>query len=77
MVHARAGLFLLLVIVSVGTPEAFAEDENRVVVLSDEFETDGPVWISVSCLQISCPGMELVVWYDGSEHRHQDPHLVE
>ena len=77
MVQARAGLFVLLVIVLVATPEAFAQDENRVTVLSDELETDGPVWISISCLQISCPGMELVVWYDGSEYKHQDPHLVE
>jgi len=53
-------------------------DENSGVVLRDEaFSTSGPVWIGVSCLKVGCPGMELVVWADGIEESHEDPHLVE
>jgi len=47
-------------------------------VLKDEaFSTRGPVWIGVSCLKVGCQGMELVVWADGVEESHEDPHLVE
>jgi len=77
MVKAWAGLFSLLMVMSIASPGAFAQDDERLAILSDEFETDGPVWISAACLEVSCSGMELVLWYDGSEYRHQDSHMVE
>jgi hypothetical protein len=53
-------------------------DEDSKIVLNDEiFSTSGPVWISVSCLKVGCPGMELVIWSNGVEESHEDPHLVE
>ncbi len=77
MAKAWAGLFSLLMFISIASPGALAQDDDRLAVLSEELETEGPVWISVACLQVSCSGMELVLWYDGSEYRHQDSHMVE
>ena len=54
-----------------------ADDDSKVVLSDEEFSTSGPVWIGVSCLKVGCQGMELVVWADGVEERHEDPHLVE
>jgi len=54
-----------------------ADDDSKVVLSDGEFSTSGPVWIGVSCLKVGCQGMELVVWADGVEERHEDPHLVE
>jgi len=77
MARAWAGLFSLLIILSLSTPGAFAQGDDRGIILSDEYQTEGPVWISVTCLQISCSGLELVLRYDGSEYRHQDSHVAE
>ena len=54
-----------------------ADEDSRVVLSDEAFSTSGPVWISVSCLKVGCPGMELVVWADGVEESHEDSHLVE
>ncbi len=54
-----------------------ADEDSKVVLSDEEFSTSGPVWIGVSCLKVGCQGMELVVWADGVEERHEDPHLVE
>ncbi len=77
MAKTWAGLFSLLMMLSLVSPGAYAQDDVRVTILSDDGQTDGPVWVSVACLEVSCSGMELVLWYDGSEYRHQDSHLVE
>ncbi len=54
-----------------------ADEDSRVVLRDEAFSTRGPVWIGVSCLKVGCQGMELVVWADGVEESHEDPHLVE
>ena len=77
MAKGWAGLFSVLMIVSLSSTVTFAEGEDKVTVVSNEFHTHGPVWISATCLQVSCSGMELVLWYDGNEYRHNDPHMVE
>ena len=77
MAKVWAGAFTVLLMASLAVPEALAEEDERDTVLSDEFQTDGPVWFSTTCLQVSCSGMELVLWYNGTEYRHMDPHLVE
>ena len=54
-----------------------ADEDPRIVLSDDIFSTSGPVWVSVSCMKVGCPGMELVIWSDGVEESHEDPHLVE
>ncbi len=54
-----------------------ADEDPRVVLRDEAFSTSGPVWIGISCLKVGCQGMELVVWADGVEESHEDPHLVE
>ncbi|MEE3269871.1 MAG: hypothetical protein VX204_02005 [Candidatus Thermoplasmatota archaeon] len=82
MAKVRVGLISLLMIMSLTSPATFAQDDNRATILADEFETEGPVWISATCaVGQNCSGMELVLWNNGSEYSHQyshqDSHLVE
>ena len=54
-----------------------AQDDDRVILRDDSFSTSGPVWISVTCTEVSCPGMELVVTADANETSHSDSHHVQ
>ena len=73
----RAGLLAALLALAAFSASVSADDDSKVVLSDGEFSTSGPVWIGVSCLKVGCQGMELVVWADGVEERHEDPHLVE
>ena len=73
----RTGLLAMLLTLAAFSASVSADEDSR-IVLSDEISsTSGPVWVSVSCMKVGCPGMELVIWSDGVEERHEDPHLVE
>ena len=76
MAKTWASLFSLLIILSLTSLGVQAQDGNRTVLYSEEVQTYGPVWLSVSCLEVSC-GMELIIWHGGLEYRHQDSHNVE
>ncbi len=73
----RAGLLVALFVLALLNSSVSAEEDSKVVLSDESRHTSGPVWIGVSCLKIGCPGMELVVWADGVEESHEDPHLVE
>ena len=64
MAKVWAGAFTVLLMASLVVPEVLAEEDERDTVLSDEFQTHGPVWFSTTCLHVSCSGMELVLWYN-------------
>ncbi len=79
MEGARAALLSLILatsIVFVGYP-ALGEEENISVLIEGETGRSGPAWIVAECLEISCPGLELVVLYDGSEQIISDQHRVQ
>ena len=73
----RAGLLAALLALTAFSASVGANEDSKVVLSDDVLNTSGPVWIGVSCLKVSCHGMELVVWADGVEESHEDPHLVE
>ena len=78
--HVRgvsAGLLAMLLTLAAFSISVSAEEDSQIVINDETFSTSGPVWISVSCLKVGCPGMELVIWSDGVEESHEDPHLVE
>ena len=55
-----------------------AQNESKVVIETwNSDEISGPVWISLECEQISCQGMELIVFHDGNEKNISDLHQVE
>jgi len=73
----RAGLLAVLLTLAAFSASASADEDSKIVIYDEIFSTSGPVWISVSCLKVGCPGMELVIWSDGVEESHEDPHLVQ
>ena len=55
-----------------------AQNESKVVIETwNSDEISGPVWISLECEQISCNGMELIVFHDGNKRNISDLHQVE
>ena len=77
MQGVRAGLLAAMIALAVFSASVSADEESKVVLSDEALSTSGPVWIGVSCLKVGCQGMELVVWADGVEESHEDPHLVE
>ncbi len=78
MEGARAALLSLILatsIVFVGHP-ALAE-EGGAVLIEGALERGGPAWLVAECVEVSCPGLELVVIYDGSEQVISDQHKVQ
>jgi len=55
-----------------------AQEEGNVVIETwNSDEIAGPVWLFLECEQISCQGMELLVFHDGNETKISDLHQVE
>ena len=54
-----------------------AQDDDQIILRDDSFNTSGPVWISVTCTEVSCPGMELIVTANANETSHSDSHHVQ
>ena len=77
MQGVRAGLLAAMIALAVFSASVSADEDSKVVLSDEALSTSGPVWIGVSCLKVGCQGMELVVWADGVEESHEDPHLVE
>ena len=77
MQGARAWLLAAVLVLSAFSISAMAQDDDRVTLQDEEFSTNGPVWIGVTCTEVSCPGMELVVTVDGNETSHSDSHHVQ
>ncbi|MBL11282.1 MAG: hypothetical protein CMB46_00515 [Euryarchaeota archaeon] len=79
MEGARAALLSLILTTSIvffGYP-ALAEDGGSTVLIEGTSERSGPAWLVAECVEISCPGLELVVMYDGSEQVITDQHRVQ
>ncbi len=79
MEGARAALLSLILTTSIvffGYP-ALAEDGGSTVLIEGGSERSGPAWLVAECVEISCPGLELVVMYDGSEQVISDQHRVQ
>ncbi|MED5230970.1 MAG: hypothetical protein VYB30_01185 [Candidatus Thermoplasmatota archaeon] len=77
MREAGAGLLAVLFVLAALSASVSADDDSEVVLWEDSFSTTGPVWIQVECVKVGCLGMELIVFAEGVEQSHEDPHLVE
>jgi len=79
MEGARAALLSLILtasIVFVSYP-SLAEEGGSTVLIEGASERSGPAWLVAECVEVSCPGLELVVMYDGSERVISDQHRVQ
>jgi hypothetical protein len=53
------------------------QSNEKVILVEENIEHDGPVWYQVSCLKISCPGLSLEI-IDGSEtYSSENEHILE
>ena len=52
---------MIVIIITSSIVNVNAQSEEKKLIIEENIEHDGPLWYSVSCLKISCPGLALEI----------------
>tara|TARA_Y100000768_G_scaffold174115_1_gene130380 strand:- start:1253 stop:3349 length:2097 start_codon:yes stop_codon:yes gene_type:complete len=60
-----------------GIMNVSGQNEEETLLLEEDIVLEGPFWYSVSCLKISCPGLNLEINNNGDIYYLEDSHQLE
>ena len=68
---------MIVIIITSSIVNVNAQSEEKKLIIEENIEHDGPLWYSVSCLKISCPGLALEIDNNGEIIYQENNHRLE
>ena len=53
------------------------QSEDKIILIEENIDYDGPFWYSVSCLKVSCPGLTIEINDISTNYSSENAHLLE